>query len=68
MEAGIYIRVSTSGQEDDFSLTAQEDACRAYAEELAFFVAEENVFPDYQSDIRPGESDDASDLEDGEGE
>jgi site-specific DNA recombinase len=34
----IYCRVSTSGQEDNYSLPTQEDACRAYAEERGWKI------------------------------
>ena len=37
--AAIYCRVSTSGQEDNASLTSQEQACRAFAADNGWMVA-----------------------------
>ncbi len=39
-QAAIYCRVSTDGQEDNASLATQEAACRAYASERGYSVAE----------------------------
>lgn len=38
MRAAIYIRVSTTMQEDNYSLGTQEEACRAYADEHGYSV------------------------------
>jgi len=40
LRAAIYIRVSTTGQEDGFSLDTQEDRCRTYAAEHGYEVSE----------------------------
>lgn len=37
--AAIYVRVSSAGQEDNYSLQTQEDACRRYAGEHGYGVA-----------------------------
>ena len=41
--AAIYCRVSTDNQERNTSLDSQEEACRQYARELGYTVAEEHV-------------------------
>jgi site-specific DNA recombinase len=38
--AAVYVRVSTAGQEDNYSLPTQEERCRAYAAEHGYTVAE----------------------------
>lgn len=45
--AAIYIRVSTEGQEDNYSLGSQEAECRAYAEARGYEVA--HVYRDVHS-------------------
>src|SRR4051812_27817119 len=45
MNAAIYVRVSTKGQEDEgTSLVSQEAACRAYAAARGYTVAEAHVY------------------------
>ena len=44
MKAGIYLRVSTSQQEDGTSLGTQEERCRAAAKQLSYDVQEEFVW------------------------
>jgi site-specific DNA recombinase len=45
VNAAIYVRVSTAGQEaDGTSLDTQEAACRAYAVEHGYTVAERNIY------------------------
>ena len=39
MRAAIYLRVSSAGQEDNWSLATQEDSCRAYAAAKGWAVA-----------------------------
>ena len=41
--AAIYCRVSTIGQEDNYSLASQEAACRRYAATKGYAVAEEHI-------------------------
>ena len=38
--AAIYVRVSTTGQEDNYSLPTQEERCRAFAAEHGYQVTE----------------------------
>ncbi len=40
----IYCRVSSAGQEDNFSLETQEAACRRYAAEHGYIVDEAHVY------------------------
>lgn len=47
LRAAIYCRVSTDGQEENASLPTQEAACRAYAAERGYSVAE--VYTDVHS-------------------
>jgi site-specific DNA recombinase len=47
MRAAIYCRVSTSGQEDNYSLPTQEEACRTFAKEHGFTITD--VYRDVHS-------------------
>ena len=48
--AGIYVRVSTGGQEQDgTSLETQEAACRAYAAQHGYIVSEGHVYREVHS-------------------
>jgi site-specific DNA recombinase len=47
--AAIYCRVSSKGQEDNYSLASQEANCRQHAERERYTVAEEHVYRDVAS-------------------
>lgn len=47
MKAAIYCRVSTTNQEDNYSLATQEEACRSHAAENGYTVA--GVYVDVRS-------------------
>jgi DNA invertase Pin-like site-specific DNA recombinase len=38
LRAAIYVRVSTTGQEDNYSLSTQDAACRAYATQHGYDI------------------------------
>ena len=44
LRAAIYVRVSTGGQEDNYSPKTQEEACRAYCARHGYEVDEANVY------------------------
>jgi site-specific DNA recombinase len=49
MRAAIYCRVSTRGQEDNYSLESQLAQCRAYAQSHGYTVAEQHIYRDVAS-------------------
>jgi site-specific DNA recombinase len=49
MKAAIYVRVSSSKQEDNFSLPSQEKACRNYALERGYSVRDDQVYREVYS-------------------
>ena len=53
----IYCRVSTTGQEDNYSLATQPKSCRHFAEQHGYRVDEKHCFTDVASGFsleRPG--------------
>ncbi|MGE3913803.1 MAG: recombinase family protein [Chloroflexota bacterium] len=44
MKAAVYIRVSTGGQEENYSPKTQEDACRAYCAEQGYELSEGQIY------------------------
>src|SRR4030095_15738227 len=42
--AAIYMRVSSKGQEEKYSLSTQDEACRAYCAERGYEVVEAHVY------------------------
>ncbi len=42
--AALYVRVSSDKQEDNYSLPTQEAACRKFAAEQGYRVAEQHVY------------------------
>src|SRR5215213_7342295 len=50
--AAIYVRVSTGGQEENYSPKTQEDACRAYCLKQGYEVDDEHVYREVFSGTR----------------
>jgi site-specific DNA recombinase len=46
LRASIYLRVSSPGQEENYSLPTQEEECRKYCAEHGYIVADEHVYRD----------------------
>jgi site-specific DNA recombinase len=44
--AAIYLRVSSPGQEDNYSLTTQEEECRKHCFDQGYSVADEHIYCD----------------------
>src|SRR5215216_3739490 len=49
--AAIYVRVSSAGQEDNYSLPSQEAACRAYATEHGLSVDEAHIYREVHTGV-----------------
>lgn len=46
VRAAIYVRVSSPGQEDNYSLPSQEEECKRYCAERGYLVTDEHLYRD----------------------